>query len=398
MRRNLVANEAIPGHNRFISRSNCKGQMTQYIWQEENWPVFSWRSEAIVATLGRCNFRRGLLLGRVASLGLELGLEAQAEVLISEVLQTSAIEGQVLDQESVRSSVARRLGLPEAGVSRRDQYAEGVVDLLLDATVGYDQPLTVERLHSWQAALFPSGFSGLHRIVTGTFRGDSLMQVMSGPIGRERIHYEAPPGSEVGKEIRRFLGWWSVTQGELDGILRAAIAGFWFVSIHPYEDGNGRLARAITDMALAQDEKTAVRFYSLSAQIMHEREGYYTALERCQRGGLDITGWLDWFLGCFERAIAGSDAIIGKVLQKARFWEIHGQSPLTARQRKVINRLLDAGPGGFTGGLTTSKYASITKASRATSYREISDLLDKKMVVQNPGKGRSVSYELAWPK
>lgn len=372
--------------------------MTHYIWQEEQWPLFTWQSDPLLEALSRCNFKRGQLLGRVASLGMELGLEAQAEVLAAEVLQTAAIEGQTLSLESVRSSVARRLGLPDGGLNRQDRYADGLVEVLIDATKNHGQPLTVQRLHGWQAALFPTGYSGLHRIVVGDFRGEAAMQVISGLIGKEKIHYEAPPGNAVANEVRQFLDWWRKRQGKMDGILRAAIAGFWFVTIHPYEDGNGRLARAITDMALAQDEKLGVRYYSLSAQIMEERDAYYRVLEECQKGGLDITAWLVWFLGCFERAIARSESLVGKVLQKARFWERHRQVVLTERQRKVVNWLLDAGPGGFSGGLTTRKYVGMTKASRATSYREISDLLDKKILVQNPGKGRSVSYDLAWPE
>jgi Fic family protein len=329
---------------------------------------------------------------------MEHSLEAQAEVLAAEVLDTSAIEGKNLDPDSVRSSVARRLGLPDAGLSRQDRYTEGLVDVLLDATTNYQLPLTIERLHGWQAALFPTGYSGMYRIAVGEFRGDSPMQVISGPLGREKVHYEAPPGNAVASHADQFLEWWhSREQGKLDGIIRAAIAGFWFVSIHPYEDGNGRLARAITDMALAQEEKLAVRYYSFSAQIMEERQSYYEVLEKCQKGDLDITEWLLWFLGCFERAIARSDDLIGKVLLKARFWEIHRQTELNQRQRKVINRLLDAGTGGFEGGLTTRKYTGMTKSSRTTSYREITDLLDKKILSQNPGKGRSVSYDLVWP-
>ena len=371
--------------------------MIHYIWQEEKWPLFTWRSDSVIDSLSRCNFKRGQLLGRVASLGMELGLEAQAEVLAAEVLQTSAIEGKSLDPDSVRSSVAWRLGLPDAGLARHDRYTEGLVDVLLDATVNYDHPLTIVRLHGWQAALFPTGFSGLHRIVVGDLRGDPVMRVVSGAIGREKIHYEAPPGNMVEKEVKQFLEWWQDEKSKIDGILRSAIAGFWFVTIHPYEDGNGRLARALTDMALAQDEKLAVRYYSFSSQIMEERQGYYEVLEKCQKGGLDITDWLVWFLGCFERAIDKSDNLIGKVLKKARFWEIHSHKQITERQRKVINRLLDAGQGGFVGGLTTRKYTGMTKASRATSYREIVDLLNKEMLIQNPGKGRSVSYDLAWP-
>lgn len=372
--------------------------LAHYIWQEKEWPHFTWRSDVLLAALSRCNFRRGQLLGRVATLGMEMGREAQAEVLAAEVMQTSAIEGRLLSPASVRSSVARRLGLPDAGLSRQDRYAEGLVDVLLDATLHHDRPLTVQRLHGWQAALFPTGYSGLHRIAAGAFRSGAVMQVISGPIGREKIHFEAPPASAVEGDILQFLDWWRESRGTMDGILRAAVAGFWFVTIHPYEDGNGRLARAITDMALAQDEEQGMRFYSLSAQIMEERDGYYDILEASQKGGLDITAWLAWFFGCFERAVAGSDLLIGKVLHKAVFWERHRHVPLTDRQRKVVNRLLDAGPGGFSGGLTTRKYAGMTRASRATSYREISDLLGKGILAQNPGKGRSVSYDLAWPE
>ena len=372
--------------------------MTHYIWQKPNWPHFSWDNNAIIDKLSRCNFKRGQLMGRINSLGMAHSLEAQAELLAAEVLETSAIEGKTLDPESVRSSVARRLGLPDVGLSPQDRYTEGLVDVLLDATAHFAKPLTTERLHGWQAALFPTGFSGMHRIIVGEFRGDSTMQVISGPIGREIIPYEAPPGSDVSGQVEQFLTWWHESQGSLDGIIKAAIAGFWFVSIHPYEDGNDRLARAITDMALAQDEKLAVRYYSFSSQIMKERQEYYEVLEKCQKGGLDITAWLLWFLDCFGRAITRSDKLISTVLQKASFWEIHSQTEINARQRKVINRLLDAGQGGFEGGLTTRKYAGMTKTSKATGYREITDLLNKKVLIQNPGKGRSVSYNLTWPE
>lgn len=371
--------------------------MIHYIWQHKKWPYFSWDNNAIIDTLSQCNFKRGQLLGRINSLGMEHSLEAQAELLTAEVLETSAIEGKTLDPDSVRSSVARRLGLPEVGLSPQDRYTEGLIDVLFDATANFEKPLTAERLHGWQAALFPTGFSGMHRINVGKFRGDPAMQVISGPIGREKVHYQAPPGDAVPKQIEQFLEWWLESRGTVEGVLRAAIAGFWFVSIHPYEDGNGRLARVITDMALVQDEKLAVRYYSFSAQIMEERQNYYRALEKCQKGDLDITVWLLWFLGCFERAISKSDKLISTVLQKARFWETHSQTEINARQRKVINRLLDAGQYGFEGGLTTRKYAGMTKTSKATSYREITDLLIKSILIQNPGKGRSVSYDLAWP-
>ncbi len=372
--------------------------MTLYIWQKKQWPHFRWDPVALIGALSRCNFRRGQLLGRVASMGMAHSLEAQAEVLGAEVLETSAIEGKKLDPDSVRSSVARRLGLSHAGLSKPDRYTEGLVDVLLDATRNHHRPLTADRLHGWQAALFPTGYSGMFRIAVGQFRGDSPMQVVSGPMGRQKVHYEAPPSRDVPGQVHRFLQWWQAERARLDGIIRAAVAGFWFVSIHPYEDGNGRLARAITDMALAQDENLAARYYSLSAQIVDEREAYYEVLEKCQKGDLDISAWLLWFLGCFERAIAKADALVAKVLQKARFWEIHSQTQISHRQRKVINRLLDAGPGGFEGGLTTRKYAAMTKASRATSYREITDLLGKGILARNPGGGRSVSYDLVRPE
>ncbi len=372
--------------------------MTHYIWQKKKWPHFNWDNDAIIDKLSRCNFKRGQLLGRVNSLGMLYNLEAQAVLLVAEVLETSAIEGKMLDPEAVRSSVARRLGLPDVGVSPQDSYTEGLVDVLMDATCNFNKPLTIERLHGWQAALFPTGFSGMHRIIVGDFRDDPAMRIISGPIGREKVHYEAPPGDAVPKQVEQFLKWWLESRATTDGIIRAAIAGFWFVTIHPYEDGNGRLARAITDMALAQDEKMPTRYYSFSAQIMEERQEYYRVLEKCQKGDLDITAWLLWFLGCFKRAISRSDKLISTVLQKARFWEIHSQTEINVRQRKVINRLLDAGRYGFEGGLTTRKYAGMTKTSKATSYREIADLQSKKILFQNPGKGRSVSYDLAWPK
>ena len=360
--------------------------MVQYIWQQKKWPHFTWDNGSIINTLSRCNFKRGQLLGRVASLGMIHSLEAQAEILAAEVLETSAIEGKNLDPESVRSSVARRLGLPDAGLTRPDRYTEGLVDVLLDATENHAQPLTLTRLHGWQAALFPTGYAGMYPITVGKFR-DSPMQVVSGPMGREKVHYEAPEAPDLTRQMDLFLHWWQKSHTTIDGVVRAAIAGFWFVAIHPYDDGNGRLARAITDMALAQDEKLATRYYSLSSQIMAERKGYYEILEKCQKGDLDISSWLLWFLGCFERAIAGSDLLIAKVLQKARFWEIHSQTEINQRQRKVINRLLDAGQGGFEGGLTSRKYAGMTKTSKATSYREITDLLTKKILIKNPGKG-----------
>nr|MBC8362980.1 Fic family protein [Candidatus Desulfatibia profunda] len=370
----------------------------RYIWQNANWAEFTWNSDALVQPLGRTRLRQGGLLSKVDVLGLKFSSEARAEILIEETVKTAAIEGQTLNRDSVRSSVARRLGLSTAGLPAGERDTDGLVDVLMDATANYDEPLTAERLMAWQAAFFPTGYSGLRKIRTGQWRGPEPIQVVSGPVGREKVHFEAPPADSVKREIRDFLQWWekgSKTKNT-EGLLRAAIAHFRFVTIHPFEDGNGRIARALTDMALAQDEELGPRFYSLSTRIMAERDEYYRVLERCQKGNGDITEWLVWFLECFERALEHSETLISIVLAKARFWQRHGQTQLNERQRKVINRLLDAGAGGFEGGLTTRKYVSVAKVSRATAFREISDMVEKQVLKQNPGGGRSVSYDLAW--
>ncbi|OQX24738.1 MAG: cell filamentation protein Fic [Desulfobacteraceae bacterium IS3] len=367
----------------------------QYIWQSANWHDFRWQSDLLIEAVGRTRFSQGKLLSEVHALGIHLSQEAQAEILTEETVRTSEIEGLKIDRESVRSSVARRLGLPSVSLRKPDRYTDGLVDVLLDATINYNTPLTAERLKSWQAALFPTGYSGLCRIKTGEWRSGS-MQVVSGPIGREKIHFEAPPADRIDPEISKFFSWWETSAGKIEGLLRAGIAHFYFVTIHPFEDGNGRIARAITDMALAQDERLPFRFYTLSAQIMAERDEYYHILERSQKGDGDITAWLSWFIGCLERAIKNSEILIAKVLAMAAFWQRHSQTPVNDRQRKVINRLLEAGSGGFEGGLTTRKYVSIAKVGRATAYREISDLLNKGILRANQGKGRSVSYDLIW--
>lgn len=333
-------------------------------------------------------------------LGLALETEATADVLVEEVVQTSAIEGERLDERAVRSSVARQLGLPSAGLPvSRD--ADRLVSVLLDATRKHAEPLKAERLQGWQAALFPTGYSGMHKIVVGGWRGGEPMRVVSGPVGRETVRFEAPPAERVPAEMEAFLSWWVESRGEMEGVIRAAVAHLRFLTIHPFEDGNGRIARALTDMALAQDEREPRRFYSLSSQIMAEREEYYDVLERTQKGDGDITQWLLWFLGCMNRALRGSEQLYGNVLAKGAFWRQHAGSPLSERQRKVINRLLDAGPGGFEGGLTTRKYASLAGVSRATAFREIAQLQEWGMIRQNPAGGRSgrnVSYDIIWPE
>ncbi len=368
-----------------------------YIWQQAQWPKLTWNSEPLLPLISRARLGQGKLLAKAASLGFTLGQEARAEILIEEAVKTSAIEGERLNRESVRSSVARHLGLPAAGLTPANRSVDGLVDVLLDGTQHYKTPLTAARIKRWQAALFPTGYSGLRKIRTGHWRGsEHPMQVVSGVVGREHIHYEAPPGESVQKEMRQFLSWWKTSLGQEEELLRSGLAHFYFVTIHPFEDGNGRIARALTDMALAQDEQLSTRYYSLSSQIMEERDEYYAVLETSQKAHGDVTKWLTWYLGCYSRAVEHAETLIADVLVKAGFWQQHHHTDINARQRKVVNRLLDAGKGGFQGGLTTRKYVAMAKVSRATAFREILDLLEKNMLVQNPARGRSVSYDLKW--
>ncbi|MBI5633050.1 MAG: Fic family protein [Nitrospirae bacterium] len=369
--------------------------MPHYLWQRKDWTCFRWDAEALLPVLGRCRIRQGRLLGIIASLGMAQAREAQAELIVEEAVTTSAIEGEALSPLSVRSSVARRLGLPTAGLPN-DRSADGLVSVLLDAAGHADDPLTVQRLHSWHAALFPTGYSGLHKIRVGRWRGESPMRIVSGPVGRERVHYEAPPASAVAGEMKHFVSWWNRDRKGSDGIIRAAVAHLRFVIVHPYEDGNGRIARVLTDMAIAGDDLQPFRYYSLSSQIMKERIDYYAALEKCSTGSGDITPWLSWFLGCFSRAIESSEGKVAVVLDKARFWQRHAHTSLSERQRKVMNRLIDSGRKGFEGGLTTRKYVALTNASRATAFREIEQLLQFGMLIRRPGGGRSASYTVKW--
>lgn len=370
-----------------------------YIWQYPSWPLFRWDHARLIVPLGRCRFQQGALLARMGELGFEVKQQARAEVLIEEAIQTSAIEGERLDPNAVRSSVARRLGLPSAGLhSRRDPHVDGVVDILMDATLNHEQPLSPDRLFGWHAALFPTGYSGLHKIRVATWRDDGHgpMRVVSGPMGREQVHYEAPPAHQVAVEMQRFLEWWAASRHALDGLLRAAMAHLWFVAIHPFEDGNGRIARTLTEMALAQDEKLPTRYYSLSSQIMAERDAYYRVLEKVHTSDGDITEWVLWFLECMTRAMSRSSGLLTNAMQKARFWKRNAQRGLNSRQCKAIDRLLEAGPGGFEGGLTNRKYAGITHVSKATAQRDVADLVQKGVLRLNPGGGRSTSYDLCW--
>jgi len=367
--------------------------MNKYIWQDNAWPALSWNADALLTPLGECRLLQGKLLSKVAGLGFNLEHQAQAEILVEEAIKTSAIEGEQLDVQSVRSSVARKLGLSSAGLPF-DRRVDDLVSVLIDATQNYDRPLSSDRLWGWQASLFPTGYSGMHRIKVGGWRdSEESMRILSGPIGREKVHYEAPPSDRLDGEMRRFLAWWEGSQGNVEGIIRAALVHLWFVTIHPFDDGNGRIARVLTDMALAQDDRQRVRYFTLSAEIMSEREAYYGILEKTQKGSCDVTGWLVWFLGCFARAIRHSDDLLNGVFAKAEFWRTHAQDKLTERQKKVINRLLDAGPDGFEGGLTTQKFASMTHCSRVTAYREL-DQLSELGILKRDGQGRAVKYEL----
>lgn len=369
----------------------------QWIWQQPNWPNFIWKTETILPFLSKARLEQGKLLGRTKELGFELRQEAGADILIEEVIKTSEIEGAYLNRDLVRSSVAKHLGLSSFGLPQASRSIDGLVDILIDATKKYDQPLKAERLWSWQAALFPTGYSGLLRIQVGEWRsGEDPMQVVSGAFGKENLHFEAVPSSCVAYEMDQFLTWWKISLDKIDGLLRAGLAHFYFVTVHPFEDGNGRIARALTDMALAQDEKISTRFYSLSSQIMKEKKDYYDILERCQRGDMNITDWLVWFLTNYTRSLESSSNLIAKVLAKASLWKYFSQTAMSDRQRKVVNVLLNAVKDEFEGGLTTRKYSSITKVSRATAFREITNLVEKKVILQNPSKGRSTSYDLNW--
>lgn len=368
--------------------------MKKYLWEHPNWFDLKYDAAALIEPLAKARRAQGSLLGKISLLGITLETEAQAEVLVEEAVRTAEIEGMILNRDAVRSSVAVRLGLPSGVSVRHDRNAEGLVDVLLDAIRFHDRPLTLKRLHGWQAALFPTGYSGLHKIRTGKVRGDDPMQVVSGPVGRTKIHFEAPPREQAERELRLFIDWWDRSPDTMDGMLRAAAAHLRFVTIHPYEDGNGRIARALTDMALAQDEKTRMRMYSLSSRIVEAKEEYYTVLEEVQNCRADVTEWFLWFLGNVTAAIERSQGHIAHVFMKSGFWSRHAQTPLSERQKKVVQKLLDAGPGGFEGGLTTRKYVGITKASKMTAYREITDLVEKGVLVHASGKGRSVHYEL----
>jgi Fic family protein len=364
-----------------------------YIYQQNDWPAFYWNQEKLAPLLSAVRHRQGKIIGRMEGLGFGLRAEASLQTLTMDVLKSSEIEGEVLPADQVRSSIARRLGMDVAGLVAADRNVEGVVEMMLDATQHYTIPLTNERLFGWQAALFPTGRSGMHKIATGAFRNnapDDLMQVISGALGKEKVHYEAPAAALLKKEMSQFIKWFNNNQ-QADTVLKAAIAHLWFITLHPFDDGNGRIARAIADMQLANADGSTQRFYSMSAQIRKERKTYYEVLEKTQQGTLDITIWMEWFLQCLDRSLTATEQTLSGVLQKATFWEQHAKTLLNNRQVLLINKLLD----GFEGKLNTSKWAIIAKCSPDTALRDIQDLMQKKILVKGLGGGRSTGYILS---
>ena len=363
----------------------------RYIWQLPDWPHFTYDATALAAPLAQVHRAQGLLMGRMAELGLAQREQATLQVLTQEVIKTSEIEGERLSLDAVRSSIARKLGMDIGALAPSDRHVDGVVDVVLDATRNYDQALTEERLWGWHAALFPTGFSGRVRIDVAAWRLDATgpMQVVSGPVGRERVHFRAPPANTLVAQTETFLQWLDAAPMG-DELVKAGLAHLWLVTLHPFDDGNGRISRAVGDMALARAEGTCQRFYSFSAQIQRERKDYYDQLETTQKGPLDVTPWLSWFLGCLLRAVQGADATLAGVLDKAQFWQRWAGTPMNERQTKVLNCVLD----GFEGKLTNAKWAIIGKCSADTALRDITDLLARGALRKLEGGGRSTGYEL----
>ena len=363
-----------------------------YIHDRTDWPRLHWDREKLAEPLAAVRHQQGRLIGRMEALGFNLRQEAVLQTLTSDVLKTSEIEGEKLDAEQVRSSIARRLGMDVGGLKPADRNVEGIVEMMLDATRRYDQPLTEERLFAWHASFFPTGRSGMTKIRVGAWRddGNGPMQVVSGPIGTERVHFQAPAADRLDREVGTFLAAFNA-KAAVDLVLRAGLAHLQFVTIHPFDDGNGRIARAIADMVLARSENSPQRFYSMSAQIRQERNAYYDILEATQKGTLDVTPWMEWFLGCLGRAIEGAQTSLAAVLAKARFWDSIADVPLNDRQRLVVNRLVT----GSESKLTSSKYARLAKCSQDTASRDIAALVERGVLLRNPGGGRSTSYTLA---
>lgn len=366
--------------------------MNNYIYDLPDWPRFRWNQDAISPRLAAVHHKQDRLIGRMQALGFPLRKEAELRTLTLEVLKSSEIEGEILNNDQVRSSVARRLGVDIGALTPEDRKVEGVVEMVLDATRSYEKPLTKEMLFGWHASLFPTGYSGLRKITVGTWRGGPV-EVLSGPIGHERVHFEGPPAARIEREMTAFLDWFNGDDGT-DLVLRACIAHLWFVTIHPFEDGNGRIARAIADMTLARSEQNPQRFYSMSAQMRQEQTAYYGGLEQTQKGTLDITERLDWFLGCLERSFDEAERTLATVFRKARFRGSHGGTSFNERQNLMLNKLLDV----IDGKLTSSKWAKMAKCSQDTALRDIVDLVDRGILAKDPAGGRSTSYSLLQPE
>jgi Fic family protein len=367
-------------------------QMTSYIYDRTDWPKFRWDHEHLEGQLATVRHAQGRLIGRMETLGFALRAEATLRTLTEDVLKTSEIDGAVLDSVQARSSLARSLGIDVGVPTPADRHVDGVVGVVFDATQKFATPLTAERLFGWHAALFPTGGNGTSETTVGAWRTDSTgpMQVVAGLVGHERVQFQAPAAGRVDREMRALLDWFN-TGDEIDAVLKAGVAHLWFVTIHPFDAGNGRIARAIADMALARSEHSAQRFTSMSAQIRRQRVAYFATLAAAQKGDLDITSWLEWFLDCLGRAVDHAESVLGPVLHKARFWEAHAGAPINARQRVVLDRLLD----GFEGKLTSSKWAALNRCSQDTALRDIGDLVKRGVLTKNPAGGRSTFYSLA---
>ncbi|MBV4472128.1 Fic family protein [Pseudomonas siliginis] len=372
-----------------------------WIWQQPDWPDFNWQAERLAPLLRECVQTQGRLLGMAGSVGDSMSAQSELDALLQNIVTSSAIEGEQLNVGSVRSSLARRLSLEWVDRDSVSQRSEGLAKLMLDATHGFDEPLTLARLLEWHTWLFPAEEAMLSArpMLVGTLRGDEPMQVVSGRLDRPTVHFEAPPRQGLEQQIERFLSWFETSRDQvsLDPLLRAGIAHFWFVTLHPFDDGNGRLTRTITDLALAQGEAQAIRFYAMSASILEDRAGYYRILESSQKATLDITEWLTWFLQTLLRSLQQAITRIDSVLGKTRFWQAHRESDLSAEQIKVLNRLLDGGERGFEQGLSAGQYQAVAKVSKATATRHLAELLDKGCLQRLPGGGRSTRYKISYP-
>ena len=365
-----------------------------YIYHRPDWPHWTWDHQSLMPLVSRIRHQQGQLLGRVKWAGFPLKLEAQLEILALDILKSNAIEGNVLDPREVRSSIAKRLGVEIAGMSPTTRYVDGVVEMMIDATQRFDQELSEERLFGWHNCLFPTGRSGMFVITVGGWRTDhdGPMQVVSGGMGREKIHFEAPPARAVADEMARFIEWFNTS--EVEPLIKSAIAHLWFVTIHPFDDGNGRIGRALSDLLLTRSDQVPFRFYSVSAQIEQEKKGYYRELEIAQRGELEVTSWLTWYLECLESALLNSELLLEKIFARVAFWEAHRETSFNGRQRQMLTALL----GDFVGKLKTSKWAKMCKCSHDTAARDINDLIQRGVLEREEAGGRSTSYRLVLPR